>query len=214
MKLDPTNKTHRIVILLMIAVPMFAISSVIIWTADKSVEEKTAAEQVQEKEEEESALQPPEKGDHFSPENTNTMTEEEKQAAKAISVNENEVTKETEQETKKIAEQFAVAYQTYNAEKPEEQFEAIQPFIGSQMRSDWEESPPRWPMTITETKALGFETYPVDGGSNYEMAWNVVVQVENTNYTGEKSNTEEWLWIYLTKGEDGWKVQRMDITNG
>lgn len=210
MRLNPNNKTHRIVIFIMIAAPMLIIGSFIIAMADNSVEERTAAEQEETKEE--SSLQPRDRGELYHEDNK--MTEEEKNSAKEVVVNENEITKETLQESKEVAEKFAVAYQNYNAEKPEGTYEAVKPYIGYTMEKDWQESPPRWPMTISATKSKDYETYPVDGGSNYEMAWNVVVEVENTTFTGEKSTSEEWLWIYLTKEDDGWKVQRLDITNG
>lgn len=211
MKLNPNNKTHRIVILILIAGPMLIIGSFIIAMADNSVEERTAAEQ-EESQEEESSLQPKERGELYHEDNT--MTEEEKASAKEVAVDEYEITKETLSESKEVAEKFAVAYQNYNSENPDATYEAVKPYIGYTMEKDWQESPPRWPMTISETVAKEYETYPVDGGSNWEMAWNVVVQVENKTFTGEKSTSEEWLWIYLTKEEDGWKVQRMDITNG
>lgn len=211
MRLNPQNKNHRIVILILIAVPMFIIGSVIVSLADKSVEERTAAEQ-EEAQQEESKLQPKDRGDLYLEDKT--MTEEEKESAKEVSIEDNKLTKETMQESKEVAEKFAMAYQTYNSENPDATYEAVKPYIGYTMERDWKESPPRWPITISETIAKEYETYLIEGGSNYEIAWNVVVQVENKTYTGETSTSEEWLWIYLTKEDEGWKVQRMDITNG
>lgn len=217
MKLDTTNKTHRFVIFLLIAIPMMVIGSVIIITADNSVEKQSKAEQVVKEEVEEpeqSNLQPPEKPPHFSYENDNTYTEEEKNEVKSSTIDKNKITKETLEDSKKVAEQFALAFSNYDAANPDKQFKNVEPYIGYQMQSNWEETPPRYPMTISATKPLSHDTYPVDGGSNYEMAWNVVVELENTLYTGSKSNSEDWIWVYLSKEEDGWKVQRMDVTNG
>lgn len=211
MNLNPQNKNHRIVILILIAVPMLIIGAVIVTIADNSVEK----EAVQIKEEEKSSsLQAPERPPHFSAENTNEMTEEEKEEAKAAALDEEEVNKENMKASKEIAEKFAQGFLTYDAGNPDQRYENVKAYIGGQMKSDWEESPPRTTMVISKITPLEYETYPVEGGSNYEIAWNVVVTVENTSYTGKKSQSEEWLWIYLSKEDDAWKVQRMDITNG
>lgn len=200
MKLDFNKKSHKLILLLLLAVPIFTIGFIITFFSQTQAApepEKTKTENVEV--EEESAQvdpSPSEKKEEQETELVIKISEEDKAASKVI------------------AEKFAQAYSNYDAEKPTEFIQNAKPYMTEGLYKEWEEEAPRKPLALVKSTVKSVETFPVDGGDQYTIVWNVIVQQEQLNPLGDLVPVEDWFWIAVVKDKGEWKVKGVDITNG
>ena len=212
MKLDLNQKGQRMILLLIIAVPVLGIGFTI--TSLSLQDEKKPAEEVVEKEKEPSLEQQRYESqkdkDYFE---VTQMSEEDKEIAKSQD-NTSDISKEDLNASKQVAEKFAKAYGNFDRTKPQNVVLNAKPYMSSTFYADWEKNPPRRPLALSKSTIKTIDTYPVDGGDQYQVAWNVVLVEETINAAGDKGTMEEWLWMVLEKKDGTWKVRSLDVNNG
>lgn len=199
MNLDFTKPKHRAILLLILAVPILIIGFLFTFfnqnQKDTLVEEKTEVVEVKESAE---TVDPSPSPEETEPEKVTfeEMSQEEKEASKVV------------------AEKFAQAYANYDASEPEYFILNAKPYMTEGFYMEWQENPPRKPLAMSKSTVKEVETYPVDGGDQYSIAWNVIVTEENINTLGDIGTIEEWFWILMDKENGEWKVKDVDVTNG
>ena len=208
MYLNKDKKSHRFIIFLGIAIPVIIAG---FWFRSYTLEKETAAKQVEQKEPKHD-MQRPEKKEVFGPESY-TYTEEEKETVKSVEIDES-IEPDNLEESKKVAEQFAKAMGSYDSENPHNFLPSVENILGDELLQQWKESPPRRSGGLVSSKVKELETYPVDGGNNDYIAWNVVVVLEQRGMMDGTFTEEEWYWIVLSNQDGQWKIEEVDITSG
>lgn len=192
------SRKMKTLILLALAIPMmiiaFGITAWIQFTNDSSTTEVEAKNEVID----DSAPADPSPAPDEKPKKTPVaaMTQEEKQSSKIV------------------AEKFAQAYGNYDSENPLLFIQNAKPYMTEGFYSQWTEEPPRKPLALVKSTIIKKETFPVDGGDQYAIAWNVVLTENAVNTLGDKVQQEEWLWILVEKENGQWKVKDVNVTNG
>lgn len=209
MRLNKNNRVHRFIIFLIIAIP---VSIAGFWLRSNAQEEEAMANKNEAVEESKHNIERPETKEVYGPDSY-TYTEEEEEAAKEVEINEDVDSKNLE-ESKKVAETFAKEFGTYTHENPLKFLSNVENILGDELLKDWNESPPRRTGGLQTSNVIEMETYPVDGGNNDYVAWNVVAVLEQENNIKEKYKIEEWYWILLSNEEGQWKIEEVDVTNG
>ncbi|MGM9924836.1 MAG: hypothetical protein ACI35R_11370 [Bacillus sp. (in: firmicutes)] len=193
MKFDFSIKSHRILAFFMVFIPILIVGIILTFLSQNN--SRTQEEPKTKVEESISDSSQPEK---------------EKEVVKYP---EFEITEEDRKESKLIAEKFVKAYATYDAEKPEEFIQNSYPYLSTTYAAYWDNNIPRKPLATVTSTVKELDTYPIDGGDKYEIAWNVVATVELKNPLGDLITQEDWYWIILEKENDQWKIKRMDVEN-
>jgi hypothetical protein len=196
-KLDLNKSSHKRLLLLILAVPILLFGFLFTYLSqqDHAQEEKSESKI---KEEVSAAADPSPAPSKTGPETAAVQ----------------EITQADKDESKMIAEKFAQAYATYEAASPSNFVQNAKPYMTEGFYSRWAENPPRRPLALSKLTVKHIETYPIDGGDKYTIAWNVIVTEETTNTLGDIGTQEEWFWIGLEKENGEWKVKAVDITNG
>lgn len=199
MNLDFNKPKHRVILLLMIAVPILIIGFLFTFITQKQ-EATSAKEKTEEVEVKEST-------ENVDPSPSPEETEPEKVPVE-------EMSQEEKDASKVVAEKFAEAYSNYDAADPEYFILNAKPYMSEGFYMEWEKEPPRKPLAMSKSTVKEVETYPVDGGDKYTIAWNVIVTEETINTLGDIGTIEEWFWILMDKENGEWKVKDVDVTNG
>lgn len=208
MYLNKNNKVHKLIIFLIIAIPLF-IGGFLLRSNAQEEEVKVKEAETQPPKHE---IERPEKKEVLGPESY-TYTEEEEEAAKSIEVDDT-IEPDNLEESKKVAEQFAKEMGFYDPENPNKLVPSIESILGDKLLQEWTESPPRRVGGIKSSKVIELETYPVDGGNNEYIGWNVVVVLEQVNNMDKTYTEEEWYWLVLANHDGQWKIEEVEITSG
>lgn len=196
MKLDLNKSSHKRMLILILAVPILLIGFLFTYLSQKDNAQDKKTEP-KEKQEVSAAADP-------SPSPSKTGPE-----TAAIQ----EITQADKDESKMIAEKFTQAYATYEAASPSKFVQNAKPYMTEGFYTQLAENTPRRPLALSKLTVKNIETYPIDGGDKYTIAWNVVATEETTNTLGDIGTQEEWFWIGLEKENGSWKVKAVDITN-
>ena len=199
---DFNKKSHRFIVLLIIAIPVLSIGFGFLFLAQheaKETSEKEKTEKVQAKESEQTDSSPV------------SEEQEEEESEEEVTAPASEMVSEEEKEKAKLtAEKFAQIYGNYDSEKPLDFVYNAKPYMTEEFYSRSEENPPRQLLGLAKSTVKSFDTYPVDIDELNVLVFNVVLKLDTVNQINKKVYQETTILISLEKENGEWKVKSMD----
>lgn len=124
------------------------------------------------------------------------------------------ISKEDKELSKQVAEKFARAYGTYDADTPLDFVEKAKPYMNEEFKYQWEKEPPRKALALVKSTVEKVEILPIDTADKNTIAWNVGITLSTINTLEDKGDDQKWLLMILEKENGEWKVKGVDVTNG
>lgn len=201
MKIDLTKKSHKMILLLSLAIPILIMGW--LWTAYQLHQTETS-ETIQKSQNEKLERKEP-KLLELSP-----TVDEQTENVDTVPFFHSQEEIDT---SKMVAEKFSQAYANYDSAQPYNFLHNAKPYMTEGFYNEWATNYPRRPLALVKSTAVKTEAYPIDGGDKYSIAWNVVINQAQINTLGDQVPVEEWFYVILNKENGEWKVKDVDITH-
>ncbi|MBX9985559.1 hypothetical protein [Priestia aryabhattai] len=124
-------------------------------------------------------------------------------------------TKEDLQSTKEIAKEFVKAFASFNAKNPSEHIEKAKPYMSEDMYENYKEQKERGTLTYDKVVPKNLETTEVSNNNTDVIQWNVIMQGDVYDVSGNSEPEEDWYLVTLEKQEAEYKVVgvRVNVSN-
>ncbi|MFS0728382.1 hypothetical protein [Paenibacillus sp. 1P07SE] len=124
------------------------------------------------------------------------------------------LTEQEQRETQEIAQRFAEAYYTHDAERPEQYIEEIQPFVSARLYAAERSAIRRPTLDRERTRVITSEVFPVDHMHDSEIIWSVVIDGEVTAADSTTQPDFAEYFVTLRLYDDDWLVKEYRIESG
>jgi len=119
--------------------------------------------------------------------------------------------KETLDQTKKLAMDFVKVFHEFDASNPLQNIENSKKYMSEELYSDYMKYPSRGTLDAVKKRVLEMSVTQVSNNAKDKIIWNVIVQSENTDNDGNKNTDEEWYLVRLQKEDDQYKVTGVSV---
>jgi len=140
--------------------------------------------------------------------------EEEKEEAappKGAASQDENYSKETLDQTKKLAMDFVKVFHEFDAAKPLQNVENSKQYMNEELYSNYLKNPSRGTLNAVKKHVLEMNVTQVSNTAKDKIIWNVIVQSENIDSDGNKNQGEDWYLVRLQKENDQYKVTGVSV---
>ncbi|MFB9757196.1 hypothetical protein [Ectobacillus funiculus] len=113
--------------------------------------------------------------------------------------------------TKKLAEEFAIAYVNLDPKQPNDYLNQMKSFTDQQLYSNLEASPRTPTNTEYKRSVLEVRATPLDDVVPHRKKWNVMAFVEVKDEFGNTVKKQMWLLISVAQKSGQWKVTGFEV---